>query len=85
MKVAASENNLEILQFLLSQKGVQIEKECFIDCSKLQKVVIPDSITYIGISSFANCISLKEITFPDTLDYIDLFAFKRTNHNSMFS
>ena len=47
----------------------------FYDCSGLETVVLPDSITRIGLSAFYNCTSLTSINIPDDLTVIESSAF----------
>jgi len=43
--------------------------------SSLEEVVIPNSVTYIGESTFADCSGLTNINIPDSVTSIDRFAF----------
>ena len=36
-------------------------------CKALQKIVIPDSVTSIGIGAFKDCRDLQEIVLPKSL------------------
>lgn len=45
---------------------------------KLKKVVLPDTVTAIGINAFVDCQSLKQVTMPKNLRYIHAMAFKNT-------
>lgn len=51
-------------------QNISIDKK-----SKLESVLLPDSLKVIGKESFANCIELKEITLPPNLEEIGEFAF----------
>ena len=58
----------------------RIEANAFADCKKMEKIVIPASVEYIGRGAFEGCDSLKSVfifaenvvidegAFPDTLD-----------------
>lgn len=46
--------------------------------SKIQSLVIPDSITEIGPGAFFRCSRLKYITIPDSVTYIGEDAFSNT-------
>ncbi len=47
----------------------------FWDCSNLETVIIPDSVSVIGEFAFMHCINLKEIVLPKSLIKIDTAAF----------
>ncbi len=47
----------------------------FFDCSSLQSIVIPDSVTVIGYSAFNGCSSLQSIDIPDSVTMIGYYAF----------
>jgi hypothetical protein len=47
----------------------------FAECTALETVVLPESLTEISDFCFAGCTSLETITFPDTLEKIDQAAF----------
>ena len=44
---------------------------------KIKKIVIPDSVTFIGENTFYDCISLMEINIPDSVTSIGDHAFFR--------
>lgn len=48
----------------------------FSGCSSLQSIVIPDSVTEIGIRAFYGCTSLKSIVIPNSVTKIGDWAFK---------
>ncbi len=43
--------------------------------SHLTKVVIPNSVTYIGYCAFSNCTRLVDVTIPQSVTRIDKYAF----------
>ena len=45
---------------------------------KFTKVVIPDSVTYIGEGAFANCKNLSNVVMSDNIIHIDRHAFRDT-------
>ena len=47
----------------------------FFDCTSLENITIPDSVTSIGGSAFFDCTSLENITIPDSVTYIGDYAF----------
>ena len=52
-----------------------IENSLFEDCTSLKKVVIPEGVRSIGVSSFARCTGLEEIILPESLQLICRNAF----------
>src|SRR5215472_11151218 len=46
-----------------------IENYAFSSVSNLNNVVIPQSVTYIGVGAFLNCTSLTNIAIPDSVIY----------------
>ncbi len=53
----------------------QILDDGFKNLTTLQKVIIPDSITVIGINAFYNCIGLDTVSQSDNLLRIEPYAF----------
>ena len=48
----------------------------FYKCIALEKIAIPEGVTYIRDSAFSGCRALKEVTFPDSLTEIDRSVFE---------
>ncbi|MBQ5893423.1 MAG: leucine-rich repeat protein, partial [Clostridia bacterium] len=55
--------------------GVQSVKECAFNGSKLQSVVIPDSVTEMGKAAFSNSLDLASVTLGNGLTKISSYAF----------
>lgn len=47
----------------------------FIDCSLLEKVILPEGLQAIGEYAFFSCDRLQVVMFPDSLRHIGTFAF----------
>lgn len=45
------------------------------DCTSLQSITIPDSVTRIGRQAFAGCTSLQSINIPNSVTSIGILAF----------
>lgn len=55
------------LEEVTFEKGSNLERIgdfAFYNCEHLQKIEIPDGVTYIGSAAFFGCASLKELTIP---------------------
>ncbi len=48
-------------------KVTSIAADCFVNCDKLETVVIPDSVYSIGARAFYNCTSLKAVVIPENV------------------
>lgn len=49
------------------------------NAKKVKKVVLPDTVTVIGINAFVECRELKQINMPKKLKYIQAMAFAKTS------
>ena len=47
----------------------------FAHCAHLKTVVLPDTLTTIGMSTFQNCYELESVTLPSSITSIGQFAF----------
>lgn len=56
-------------------KVIAVAKEAFSNCTKLESIVLPDTVTSIGDSAFRNCSALEEIEIPESVTGIDVAAF----------
>lgn len=61
----------------------KIGDSAFRDCSSLESIKIPDSLTWIEDSAFAGCSSLKSIDIPDSVTRIENDAFKECGFESI--
>ncbi|NBI88924.1 leucine-rich repeat domain-containing protein, partial [Lachnospiraceae bacterium] len=50
----------------------------FENCSSLENITIPNTVTSIGDSAFYNCTSLANVTIPDSVTNIGRNAFSGT-------
>ena len=57
------------------KEGLQtIEDEAFRDCSSLESITLPSTVTEIGIYAFYGCSNLREVAFNDGLQTIGASA-----------
>ena len=52
-----------------------IATSAFLNCEKIEKISIPDTVAYIGDSAFERCLALKEITIPKGVTAINDSVF----------
>jgi len=69
--------NLEIVCFK-GNNVTTIQREAFMNCTKLITANLPDSITEIKEMAFSGCTNLKQIDFPNNLRTIFNGAFFQT-------
>lgn len=64
-------------------KVVDIAKWAFLDCTLITEVVLPNTITSIGVSAFLRCESLTSVSLPSGLKEINNVAFGYTGLKSI--
>ena len=52
------------LKNVIINGGNKIVSNSFINCSRLNKISLPNSVEYIGTNAFKNCLSLKNLELP---------------------
>lgn len=70
-----SNDKLKKLTFESGSKIKAISRRAFEDCSKLEEIELPNTITSIGSSAFDGCTSLTNVTLPSALASLDFGAF----------
>lgn len=71
-------NNLVRADFKYSTKLDKVGSFCFRESVNLKEVILPDSITSIGLSAFYGDTSLTGINLPEQLNSIGAYAFSAT-------
>lgn len=62
------EMQVSIPSEIAGMKVVSIDENAFEDCIYIEKIVVPESVTYIDGYAFKNCKLLKEINIPDNTE-----------------
>ena len=60
----------------LNKLGSNSKGGCFLNCTRLTKIEIPDSVTEIGPGTFKFCSLLEKIKLPDNLKKISFDTFR---------
>jgi hypothetical protein len=71
----AKVKKIEIENFTIKEKTKFILNDAFYECSSLESIVIPNSVTSIGSSAFSYCSSLISIKLPNSVTNIGEKAF----------
>jgi hypothetical protein len=69
--------NCNSLDTIVLNNVIEIKEHAFLNCSSLQSLVVPDSVTNIEYGAFYGCESLTDITIPDSVTYIGYEAFDK--------
>ena len=72
---AFDKSQLESITFAENSKLKNIPEKTFNYCTNLKSIVIPDSVTSIGIRAFYGCEDLSEVVLPKNLSEIGAYAF----------
>ena len=67
--------NKNFTTYVINSQTKHIGYGVFADCTRLARIVIPDSVTSIGSSAFAYCDSLTNVTIGDSVTSIGERAF----------
>ena len=66
---------LQEVRFAAESRLAVIGEDAFAECTALERISLPDSVTKIGDRAFRRCKSLAEIHFPAKLTHIGEEAF----------
>ena len=70
------ENPFDIVAIEIGTDVTRIGEYAFYQCNDaLTSVMIPNSVTYIGDSTFSGCSLLTNVTIPDSVTDIEQYAF----------
>lgn len=74
-----SETNGKILKSVIVSEGItEIDWFAFLECTNLEKVVLPNSLRSMGMQTFLGCTKLKEINIPENVTIIGSSQFQET-------
>lgn len=77
MYLAAEHNCIDVIDILINQRNIDLQRPFFMSCQKLTKVILPFSLEKIPSYSFYGCSSLKDVSLPNSLMSIGDFAFSK--------
>lgn len=72
--------NCENLTSISIPRIKEIPSGVFGNCISLHSLVIPDSVTYIGIGAFYGCVKLESIFLPNSITTIEQGAFENCSN-----
>ena len=67
--------NLTTVTFASGSQLTTIGTSCFMECSKLSNIVLPDQLASIGAYGFGSCSALQTLVLPESLKTIGINAF----------
>ncbi|MBR5912796.1 MAG: leucine-rich repeat domain-containing protein [Selenomonadaceae bacterium] len=69
-------NKNHAVGIIVLREGIkEIQPDEFKNCTKLEKIILPDSLISIGDNAFEGCFRLEKVFFPDNLKSIGQRAF----------
>jgi len=66
---------LEIPEKIDGKEVVCVRENAFYKCRSLEKIVLPDTVSFVGHHAFYECTSLKEVYFSDNVYSLDEGCF----------
>ena len=79
-----SNDKLKKLTFESGSKIKAISRRAFEDCSKLEEIELPNTITSIGSSAFDGCTSLTNVYYNGTIEDWCKISFASYDSNPMY-
>ena len=70
-----SATHISIMPKIDGYDVVSIGEEAFANCTSLQGLTIPDTVTEIGSAAFYGCTALESLTVPDSVTKIESGTF----------
>lgn len=54
----------------------KLASKCFLNCSKITEVVIPENVTIVGENAFEGCSALRRVEFPSSVTTLGRYLFR---------
>ena len=64
-----------LLSICLPSSVIEIDKEAFARCTRLQSIDLQNGLSKIGFNAFCRCKNLRSITLPESVLEVEKFAF----------
>ena len=78
-EAAYTQKNEKITSVVVSEGITELQIGAFAVLTKLENVILPSTLKYIGAASLAFCDSLTQISLPDELETIDTYQVDSSN------
>ena len=69
--------NDRLTSVTVSEGVVQIYPNSFMDCTQLESISLPSTLSLLGKYAFSNCSSLKAIALPSGMTHINEYTFEK--------
>jgi len=62
-------------KIIIPSTVINLGRNCFAGCDKLEKIDIPSNVKFISRSTFSNCTGLKQVVLPSSIEEIGDWCF----------
>lgn len=70
---------------MIPKTVINLGRNCFAGCDKLEEIEIPSNVKFISRSTFSNCTSLKKVLIPPTVEDMGDWCFNNCVNLEMVS